>query len=92
MTNKELNQKIAKAADLEWHKKVEETFNFSYVGIVQTITGVSAIYEYVNQQIRGWEKFEEPLPDQLIESKNYFINIKTQIVQFVNTDTEINKY
>ena len=88
MTNKELNQKIAKATDLEWHKKVEETFNFSYVGIVQTITGVSAIYEYVNQQIRGWEKFEEPLPDQLIESKNYFINIKTQIVQFVNTYTE----
>ena len=88
MTNKELNQKIAKAADVEWHKSVEETFNFSHVGIVQTMTGVSAIYEYVNQQIRGWEKFEEPFPDELIESKSYFENIKTQIIQFVNTYSE----
>ena len=88
MTNKELNQKIAKAADVEWHKSVEETFNFSYVGIVQTIIGVSAIYEYVNQQIRGWEKFEEPFPDEFIVSKNYFESIKNQIIQFVNSYSE----
>jgi hypothetical protein len=88
MTNKELNQKIAQAADLEWHKTVEETFNFSNVGIVQNIKGVSAIYEYVNQQIRGWEKFGEPLPDQLVENKNYFESIKVQIIQFVNSYTE----
>jgi hypothetical protein len=88
MTNKELNQKVAKAADVEWHKNVEETFNFSYIGIVQTIKGVSAIYEYVNQQIKGWGKFEEPLPDQLIASKNYFINIQAQIIQFVNNYSE----
>jgi hypothetical protein len=88
MTNKELNQKIAKAADVEWHKKVEVTFNFSHIGMVLPITGVSAIYEYVNQQISGWEKFEEPLPDQLIDSKNYFLNIKAQIIQFVDAYTE----
>jgi ABC-type multidrug transport system fused ATPase/permease subunit len=88
MTNKELNQKITKAADIEWHKSVEETFNFSHIGIVQNFKGVSAIYEYVNQQIRGWEKFEEPFPDGLIESKNYFERIKTHIIQFVNNYSE----
>ena len=88
MTNKELYQKITKAADFEWHKSVEETFNFSHIGIVQKFKGVSAIYEYVNQQIRGWEKFEEPFPDGLIESKNYFERIKTSIIQFVNNYSE----
>lgn len=88
MTNKELNQKITKAADIEWHKSVEETFNFSHIGIVQKFKGVSAIYEYVNQQIRGWEKFEEPFPDGLIGSKNYFERIKTAIIQFVNNYSE----
>ena len=88
MTNKELNQKVAKAADAEWHKNVEETFNFSHLGIVQTIKGVSAIYEYVNQQIKGWGKFEEPLPDELIESKDYFVNIQAQIIKFVNNFSE----
>ncbi|WP_281636041.1 DUF6161 domain-containing protein [Flavobacterium marginilacus] len=88
MTNKELNQKVAKATDVEWHKNVEETFNFSPIEIVQTIKGVSAIYQYVNQQIKGWEKFGEPLPDEFIASKNYFINIQTQIIQFVNNYSE----
>lgn len=88
MTNKELNQKITKAADIEWHKSVEETFNFSHIGIVQKFTGVNAIYEFVNQQIRGWEKFEEPFPNELIESKNYFEQIKTYIIQFVNNYSE----
>ncbi|HEY4629601.1 MAG TPA: DUF6161 domain-containing protein [Flavobacterium sp.] len=88
MTNKELNQKITKAADIEWHKSVEETFNFSHIGIVQKFMGVSAIYEFVNQQIKGWEKFEEPFPDELIESKNYFERIKTYIIQFVNNYSE----
>jgi hypothetical protein len=88
MTNKELNQKITKAADIEWHKSVEETFNFSHIGIVQNFKGVGAIYEYVNQQIRGWEKFEEPFPDEFIESKNYFERIKAHIIQFVNNYSE----
>jgi hypothetical protein len=88
MTNKELNQKITKAADIEWHKSVEETFNFSHIGIVQKFTGVSSIYEFVNQQIRGWEKFEEPFPNELIESKNYFERIKSNIIQFVNNYSE----
>jgi ABC-type multidrug transport system fused ATPase/permease subunit len=88
MTNKELNQKITKSADIEWHKSVEETFNFSHISIIQSFKGVSAIYEYVNQQIQGWEKFDEALPDEFIESKKYFERIKSHIILFINNYSE----
>jgi hypothetical protein len=97
MTNSELKHKIAEAADIEWYKNVKETFNFHYVDFVQQITGVSAIYEFVNQQISGWDKYSDSLPGEFKQSKTYFVNIKNQIIQFVNsynnqTGNNLNSY
>lgn len=85
MTNSEIKKKIAEAENVNWHTTVEETFNFSYVDYVQTLVGVTAIYEFVKQQIKGWEKFEDPLPNELIASKTYFENIREQIEFFVQS-------
>lgn len=85
MTNTELKDKIANASDIEWFKNISESFNFSYVNFIQPIKGVSAIYEFVNQQLTGWTKIEDPLPNELILSKTYFTNIRDRIIQFVNS-------
>jgi hypothetical protein len=50
---------------------------------------VSAIYEYVNQQLSGWEKFDN-LPNELNQSKVYFTKIKNAIIQFVNNHVQSN--
>ncbi len=97
MTNSELKKKIAEAADIDWYKNVKDTFNFHYVDFVQTFTGVSAIYEFVNQQISGWDKYDNSLPGEFAQSKTYFVNIKNQIIQFVNsyynqTGNNLNSY
>jgi hypothetical protein len=84
MTSNELKKKVAKAANLAWHTDVEETFNFPYVNFVLTLKGVSSIYEFVTQQINGWQKIEDPLPDELSLSKTYFENIKNHIINFVD--------
>lgn len=89
MTNSELKKKIVQAKDVNWHTSVEETFNFSYVDYVQTFTGVSAIYEFVNQQIKGWEKFEQTLPSEFLSCKTYFKNIRAQIISFVENYSPI---
>jgi hypothetical protein len=85
MTNSELKKKITEASDVEWFKTIQTSFNFHYVNFVQPFTGLSAIYEFVNQQLSGWEKIEGPIPSEMQQSKTYFENVKAQIIQFVNS-------
>lgn len=85
MTNTEFKKKISEAADITWFRDISETFNFDYADFVQSLTGVSAIYEFVNQQIDGWSKYEGKIPNELQKSKIYFNEIKQQIIQFVNS-------
>ncbi len=87
MTNSELKTKIAEAKDFEWFKNIQETFNFPYSNFVQPLTGVSAIYEFVNQQINGWEKLKDVVPNELSHSLIYFSDVKTKIVEFVTNYT-----
>lgn len=85
MTNSELKQKITESSEIDWFKNVKTTFNFNYVSFSSTFIGVSAVYEFINQQITGWEKVEGKLPNEIAQSKVYFNNIKSQIIQFVNS-------
>lgn len=88
MTSIELKKRLAAAADVEWHKEVEVSFNFSYVAIEVRLKGVSAIWEFVNQQVLGWGNMGEVLPDQFVESKQYFISIRDQIENFIANFSE----
>ena len=93
MTNIEFKKKIAEATDPEWFKNISATFNFSYVNVNQQITGLTAIYEYVNQQIEGWSKVDVNFPSELENSKIYFNKLKESILQFVkihSTETSNN--
>lgn len=85
MTNTEFKKKIAETTDPEWFKNISVAFNFSYINVNQQITGLTAIYEYVNQQIEGWNKVELKLPRELENSKTYFNQLKTSIIQFLNS-------
>lgn len=82
MTNTELKKKISEATEQEWFKTISITFHFPLTHEL-TLTGISAIYEYVNQQIDGWDSLGN-LPHELNQSKTYFTNIKNGIVNFVN--------
>lgn len=83
MTNSEFKKKILEVNDFEWFKNVEETFSFPYINVSIEQKGITAIYLFINQQINGWEKIET-LPAEFQNSKNYFLNLKQQILNFVN--------
>lgn len=85
MTNAEFKKKIVEAADFEWFKNLQETFNFPYLNNSQTFIGLSSLYEFINQQINGWNKIEQPLSKEFEASKTYFLTIRNQIIHFVNT-------
>lgn len=83
MTTEQVRKKIAESAEAEWYNSIEETFRFPYIGFVNTIKGVSGVYEFLSKQLDGWEKFGSDIPSQLLASKNYFQSIKNQIDQFL---------
>jgi ElaB/YqjD/DUF883 family membrane-anchored ribosome-binding protein len=84
MTNAEFKTKIAETSDPDWFNSISETFNFNYIGINLKLEGLTAIYEYVNQQVDGWNNIETSLPIELENSKTYFNQLKDSIIKFLN--------
>lgn len=83
MTTTQLKIKISESENKNWFKEKNQSFNFPYINFNTEIKGISAIYEFTNQQINGWETLEKNLPQELLSSKNYFIAIRDSIAQFV---------
>ena len=76
MTNAELKKKISEATEQEWFETISVTFDFPLTKQLSfTFTGLSAIYEFINQQINGWDKYEN-LPNELNQCSDYFNEIK----------------
>jgi len=86
MTNEELKKKIAEATEQEWFITILVTFPFPMSK--QSFNGLSAVYEFVNQQIDGWNQFVN-IPEELKQCKTYFENIKNAIVNFVNSSFQL---
>ena len=84
MTTTEIRKIIADCEDPKWFNSVEITFTFSKVGVSQNLKGFSTIHKFVNQQIKGWEKYED-IPTELNASKQHFTNLNTIIEQFINS-------
>ena len=82
MTNRELKTKISKLEETNWFTTVEENFNFDYSNYHNKLIGVTSIYEFVLQQINGWENLEN-LPNEIQQSLNYFQEIKNAIINFI---------
>ncbi|MDR3236370.1 MAG: hypothetical protein LBT48_06565, partial [Prevotellaceae bacterium] len=89
MTTTELKNKIAEAIEQEWFKTISVNFSFA-VGEQMSIEGVSAIFEFVNQQVEGWEKFNN-LPSELKQNKTYFTAVRDAIATFTNNYLQQNE-
>ncbi|MDR1760500.1 MAG: hypothetical protein LBR60_08255 [Fibrobacter sp.] len=88
MTNAELKKKISEAPEQEWFKTISVSFSFPLTQQL-SFTGLTAIYEFINQQIDGWSEYNN-LPNELNQSKIYFTNIKNSIIPFVNAYSQHN--
>jgi hypothetical protein len=84
MTTTEVRKIIAESTDPNWFNSVEVTITFSKAGVSQTLKGFSAIHKFLNQQIKGWEKYDD-IPSELNSSKQHFTNLNNTIEQFINS-------
>lgn len=83
MTLTDIRRHVLESTNVEWLNNIEVTFDFHYVEDSFTLKGLSTIYEFITKQVNGWEKLGDSLPSQLLNSKNYFQNIRNQIDHFV---------
>jgi hypothetical protein len=84
MTTTEIRKIIANCEDPKWFNSVEVTITFSKVGVSQNLKGFSTIHKFLNQQIVGWERYED-IPTELNASKQHFTNLNNIIEQFINS-------
>ncbi len=87
MTITELKNKILESAEPNWFNTVKETFSFDYINLEVDLEGLTAIYQFLNQQIHGWEEIGTTGPQLLSNSLSYFTNIRNQIDIFLNTQS-----
>jgi hypothetical protein len=84
MTNSEFRIKLLEVANVDWFNNIKVSIDFPYINFSNQFIGLSSLFEFINQQISGWEKLGESIPDRFKESKNYFTNYKNAIINFRN--------
>lgn len=83
MTQKELDKLILESPNVEWFQNnVEVNINYPAIHFQQHIKGFSSIYQFILQQINGWENIKATLPKELIDSKTHFVTLKNQMYNF----------
>lgn len=85
MTQTEFRKKIVETENTEWFNSEEFYLNYSHLNLNFEFKGFSELYKFVNQQIRGWEKSPDNLPNELLASKKHFVSIENQLLSFINS-------
>jgi len=81
----EFRKRIAETENTEWFKTVEFDLRYSHINLSFEFKGFSELHKFVNQQIKGWEKLSDELPNELLASKTHFENIENQLLTFLNS-------
>ncbi|APY06840.1 hypothetical protein BWZ20_00360 [Winogradskyella sp. J14-2] len=84
MTTTEIRKIIADSEYSDWLNSVNLQIVYPHLDFDQTLTGFSSIFKFLEQQIDGWSKFGENIPNELKASKKQFSNFKTRLENYIN--------
>lgn len=85
MTTTEIRKIIADSEYSDWLNSVNLQIEYPHLDFDQTLTGFSSVFKFLEQQIDGWSKFGENIPNELKASKKQFSNFKTRLENYINT-------
>lgn len=83
MTLKELRKTINDSEDSEYLNEIEVDIDYSHLNYSHKLVGLSDIYSFVLNQVKGWNSHED-LNYILLHSKNHFEEIKYKIEYLIN--------
>ncbi|AXT19252.1 hypothetical protein D7030_13480 [Flavobacteriaceae bacterium AU392] len=84
MRTTEIRKIIAKSENAEWFNTIEISIEYPKINFSRRFKGVSSIHRFLTEQVKGWEKYGNSIPNELSNSKRYFINLKSRIENFVD--------
>ncbi len=85
MTTTEIRKIIADSEHSEWYNSVNIQIQYPHLDFDQTITGLSSVHKFLEQQVNGWQKFGEDIPNEFKDSKKQFFSFKTRLENYLNT-------
>lgn len=85
MTTNEIRKIIADSEYSDWLNSVNLQIEYPHLDFDQTLTGFSSVFKFLEQQINGWEKFGENIPNELKASKKQFSTFKTRLENYINS-------
>lgn len=88
MTTNEIKKKIADSEHAEWFNSVNIHIQYPHLDFDQTLTGFSTVHKFLEQQIRGWDKYGEDIPKELKASKDQFSDFKKRLEHFMDNYNE----
>src|SRR5690554_3339135 len=85
MTQTEFRQKLSQTENTDWFNSVEFNLRYAHLNLSFEFKGFGHLHKFVNQQIKGWDKFTENLPNELLASKKHFETIENQLISFIDS-------
>lgn len=87
MEKLEINKILSETNNTEWFNSAVFNLSFSHLNLDLNFKGFGYFYNYLEQQIIGWSKLSENLPQQLSNSPKNFKVIKSNLIKFINSYT-----
>jgi hypothetical protein len=91
MTTEELNKKIAESPHMAWYNSIKEKIHYKFVSDSPEFTTVSALHEYVFNQVTGWTELKKQIPSDLNNSSLKFTSLLQQIEHFIDVSISADK-
>ncbi|WP_248723157.1 DUF6161 domain-containing protein [Seonamhaeicola sp. ML3] len=85
MTTTEIRKIITKSENAEWFNTIEVSIEYPKINFSKRFKGVSSLHRFLTEQVKGWEKYGNSIPNELSNSKRHFTNLKSRIENFVDT-------
>jgi hypothetical protein len=83
MTTTEFKEQVAASQNSDSYNKLKESIVFPQISFLESFTGVTSLYEFINQQCEGWNNLGDKIPGDLVLSRAYFAAYRDRLIQFV---------
>lgn len=86
MNLKEFRNLIRESKSPDWYNSTEIKLVYPHLKLDLKFTGFSAMYKFLEEQIKLWEGLGTSLPPELLDSKKHFIQLRSQLLTFVESN------
>lgn len=87
MSLREFRNLVKESRNPNWFNNTVVELQYSHLGLDLKFEGFSALYKFLDHQVKLWNEFEnQQLPKELQDSKAHFVQLKSQLLNFVQVN------